>query len=197
MPEIQPVQPKGLELMAIVAAVEDALKAGLTRDSILSAVHKGLGEAPPPPATDEARERRRAAVEARQAAINGAAPVTVNEPEDVAELRAWAQSVGREDLASKLPTDLAVENPMAQRGRKSAASLSIVSVLGNQRPAPPDDLTEFQREVWQRTVASEASTFFKTAALQVARQRAISLSATTLPAAPRASRGQSRPTGGI
>jgi hypothetical protein len=42
--------------------------------------------------------------------------------------------------------------------------------------------TEFQREVWQRTVASEASTSFKTAALQVARQRATSLSATTLPA---------------
>jgi hypothetical protein len=51
-----------------------------------------------------------------------------------------------------------VEKPMAQRGGKSAASLSIVSVLGNERPAPPDDLTEFQREVWQRTVASEAST---------------------------------------
>jgi hypothetical protein len=50
------------------------------------------------------------------------------------------------------------------------------------RPQPLEDLTEFQREVWQRTVASEASTFFKPAALQVARQRAISLSATTLPA---------------
>jgi hypothetical protein len=62
---------------------------------------------------------------------------------------------------------------MAQRGRKSAASLSIVSVLGNERPAPPDELTEFQREVWQLTVASEASTL----------RRAISLSATTpLPA---------------
>jgi hypothetical protein len=31
-------------------------------------------------------------------------------------------------------------------------------VLGNERPAPPDELTEFQREVWQRTVASETST---------------------------------------
>jgi hypothetical protein len=47
-----------------------------------------------------------------------------------------------------------VEKPIAQRRRKSAASLSIVSVLGNERPAPPDDLSEFQREVWQRTVAS-------------------------------------------
>jgi hypothetical protein len=35
---------------------------------------------------------------------------------------------------------------------------SIVSVLGNERPAPPDELTEFQREVWQLTVSSEAST---------------------------------------
>ena len=71
---------------------------------------------------------------------------------------------------------------MAQRGRKSAASLSIVSVLGTERPAPPDELTEEEAEEWQRTVASEASRFFKTAALQVARQRAISLHAITLPA---------------
>jgi hypothetical protein len=52
-------------------------------------------------------------------------------------------------------------------------------VLGNERPAPPSDLTEFQREVWQRTVASEASMFFKTATLQVPHQRAMSQSATT------------------
>jgi hypothetical protein len=111
-------------------------------------------------------------------------------------------------------------------GRKSAASLAVVNVLGNERPAPPDDLseteakewreiagrmphdwftrenhpllaeycrhivrardlaqdiakfkqfpasdpTEFQQDVWRRTVAGEASTFFKTAALQVAHQ---------------------------
>jgi hypothetical protein len=35
---------------------------------------------------------------------------------------------------------------------------------------------EFQREVWQRTAASEASTFFKAAALQVAHQRVIGAS---------------------
>jgi hypothetical protein len=38
---------------------------------------------------------------------------------------------------------------MAQRGRKSAASLSVVSVLGNERPAPPDDLTEDEASEWR------------------------------------------------
>jgi hypothetical protein len=42
---------------------------------------------------------------------------------------------------------------MAQRGRKSAASLSIVSVLGNERPAPPDELTREEAEEW-RAIAS-------------------------------------------
>jgi hypothetical protein len=78
--------------------------------------------------------------------------------------------------------------------RKSAAALSVVAGTIDGRPAPPEDLTEFQREVWQRTVASEASKFFNTAALQVARQRAISLSATSdmlraRPGAPTAHRG--------
>jgi hypothetical protein len=50
-----------------------------------------------------------------------------------------------------------VKKPMAQRGRKSSASLGIVSVLGNERPAR-DELTDFHREVWQRAVASETST---------------------------------------
>src|ERR671919_2133995 len=63
--------------------------------------------------------------------------------------------------------------------RKSAAALSVVAGTIDGRPAPPEDLTEFQREVWQLTVTSEASKFFNTAALQVARQRAISLSATS------------------
>jgi hypothetical protein len=38
---------------------------------------------------------------------------------------------------------------MAQRGRKSAALLSIESVLGNERPAPPDELTEEEAEEWR------------------------------------------------
>jgi hypothetical protein len=42
---------------------------------------------------------------------------------------------------------------MAQRGRKSAASLSVVSVLGNERPAPPEDLTDEEAVEW-RAIAS-------------------------------------------
>jgi hypothetical protein len=52
-------------------------------------------------------------------------------------------------------------------GRKSTAALSIVA--GTQidgRPAAPKDLTPFQQEVWERTVANEAADVFKTAALQ-------------------------------
>lgn len=55
---------------------------------------------------------------------------------------------------------------MATRGRKSAASLSVVVGKIDGRPRAPDDLTEFQAVVWDRTVSNEASAFFKTAALQ-------------------------------
>jgi hypothetical protein len=52
-------------------------------------------------------------------------------------------------------------------GRKSAAALSVVAGTDiDGRPKPPADLTEFQREVWERTVANEATDTFKTAALQ-------------------------------
>jgi hypothetical protein len=82
-------------------------------------------------------------------------------------------------------------------GRKSAASLAVVNVLGNERPAPPDELTEFQQDVWRHTVASEASTFFKTAALPAARQRAMRQSVIPhLAHAPRVSWGIPGPRGG-
>ncbi len=55
---------------------------------------------------------------------------------------------------------------MATRGRKSAAALSVVAGKIDGRPKAPEDLTQFQREVWDRTVSNEASGFFKTAALQ-------------------------------
>jgi hypothetical protein len=38
---------------------------------------------------------------------------------------------------------------MAQRGRKSAASLSIVSMAGHERPAPPEDLIEDEAKEWR------------------------------------------------
>jgi hypothetical protein len=51
-------------------------------------------------------------------------------------------------------------------GRKSAAALSVVVANIDGRPRAPDDLTEFQQQVWERTVANEAADVFKTAALQ-------------------------------
>lgn len=55
---------------------------------------------------------------------------------------------------------------MAERGRKSAASLSVVVGSIDGRPKPPADLTKAQAEVWDRTVSNEAADVFKTAALQ-------------------------------
>jgi hypothetical protein len=55
---------------------------------------------------------------------------------------------------------------MATRGRKSAASLSVVAGAIDGRPQPPADLTEFQRDLWQKTVAAEPLDQFRTATLQ-------------------------------
>lgn len=55
---------------------------------------------------------------------------------------------------------------MAERGRKSAASLSVVAGSIDGRPAAPTDLTKDQKIIWERTVANEAMDVFKTAALQ-------------------------------
>jgi hypothetical protein len=56
---------------------------------------------------------------------------------------------------------------MGQRGRTSGAALSVVAGTAiDGRPSAPDDLTEFQRDVWDRTVGNEAADVFRTAALQ-------------------------------
>jgi hypothetical protein len=55
---------------------------------------------------------------------------------------------------------------MQQRGRKSAASLSVVAGTIDGRPKPPSDLTKEQAEIWNRVVASEAVDVFKTATVQ-------------------------------
>ena len=56
---------------------------------------------------------------------------------------------------------------MGQRGRTSGAALSFVAGTEiDGRPRAPSDLTEYQRDVWERTVANEAADVFKTAALQ-------------------------------
>lgn len=56
---------------------------------------------------------------------------------------------------------------MGTRGRHSVASLSIVAGVDiDGRASSPSDLTPFQREVWEQTVATQAADVFKTAALQ-------------------------------
>lgn len=56
---------------------------------------------------------------------------------------------------------------MGQRGRSSVASLSVVAGTEiDGRPKPPSDLTEHQQQVWEQTVAGEATDMFRTAALQ-------------------------------
>lgn len=55
---------------------------------------------------------------------------------------------------------------MGERGRRSAASLSVIAGGVDRRPDPPVELTDDEAEVWQRTVASEAADVFGTAALQ-------------------------------
>ena len=56
---------------------------------------------------------------------------------------------------------------MKQRGRISGAALSVVAGTAiDGRPPAPSDLTEFQQEVWDRTVGNEAADVFRTAALQ-------------------------------
>ena len=49
---------------------------------------------------------------------------------------------------------------MAQRGRRSAAALSVVAKLPGQRLAPPRDLPEAQARVWKRVVASRPADWF-------------------------------------
>jgi hypothetical protein len=52
-------------------------------------------------------------------------------------------------------------------GRKSTAALSVVAGTEiDGRPKAPSDLTEFQADVWERTVSNEAADVFRTAALQ-------------------------------
>lgn len=55
---------------------------------------------------------------------------------------------------------------MKQRGRKSAAQMSVVVGTIDGRPRAPSDITKFQKDIWESTVAAEAADVFKSAALQ-------------------------------
>ena len=49
---------------------------------------------------------------------------------------------------------------MLQRGRKSAADLSLVATLPGQRPEPPEKLSDSEAELWCAVVATKPSDWF-------------------------------------
>lgn len=49
----------------------------------------------------------------------------------------------------------------AQRGRKSAAEQSIVTPIAARRPAPPEDLNDFQRQIWRDVVEIRPADWFR------------------------------------
>ena len=49
---------------------------------------------------------------------------------------------------------------MAQRGRKSAASLAVIRQITDHRPPPPDELTEAQAVEWRRIVGRMPGDWF-------------------------------------
>ena len=49
---------------------------------------------------------------------------------------------------------------MKQRGRKSAAELSVVTSVPGQRPEPPANLTEQQAEVWRMVTSTKPHDWF-------------------------------------
>jgi hypothetical protein len=56
---------------------------------------------------------------------------------------------------------------MGTRGRKSAASQSVVITASfGRRPEPPDELTDEQAAIWRATTESEPTEFFGSAATQ-------------------------------
>lgn len=55
---------------------------------------------------------------------------------------------------------------MAPRGRKSAASIGVVTGNFGKRPEPPAELSDDEAAIWRETVSSEAADFFGTAALR-------------------------------
>ena len=49
---------------------------------------------------------------------------------------------------------------MKQKGRKSAAKMSVVTPLTVQRPKPPDDLLPHERELWEKITATKTVEWF-------------------------------------
>lgn len=49
---------------------------------------------------------------------------------------------------------------MTKRGRRSAASLSVVQTLPGQRPEPPRELTREQKAIWRAVVQTKPADWF-------------------------------------
>ena len=66
---------------------------------------------------------------------------------------------------------------MQQRGRKSAASLAVVSTLVQKRQEPPSHLTADQKDLWRRVVETKPAEWFgdDSAPLLVEYTRAVSM----------------------
>lgn len=54
---------------------------------------------------------------------------------------------------------------MKQKGKKSAAQLSVISTEALQRPAAPDDLLPDERDLWDAITATRVPDFFDVATL--------------------------------
>ena len=49
---------------------------------------------------------------------------------------------------------------MKQKGRKSVASLAVVSAIGTSRPSPPGELNDAEKALWSRVTATKTVDFF-------------------------------------
>lgn len=49
---------------------------------------------------------------------------------------------------------------MKQRGRKSTASLAVITAIPGQRPEPPAELTDEQAQLWRAVVATKPTDWF-------------------------------------
>jgi hypothetical protein len=57
--------------------------------------------------------------------------------------------------------ELSKEEPMRQRGRKSAASLSVVPINAIQRPNPPESMSESGKKLWRDAVNALRADWFQ------------------------------------
>ena len=59
---------------------------------------------------------------------------------------------------------------MKQRGRKSAAAAAVAAEIWDKRPAPPDDLTDSEKELWRSICATKSNDWFDAGSLPLLRE---------------------------